>query len=282
MRTSHRRRLAVAGAVLPIALVSLAACGSDEGGDSASDASSASASADTGESPAESSESPSAAAGEEVDPAEFVAEYKAAFEKSSTAHMTLQTDGDASFTAEGDIDYSTTPPTMAMTLSGAMAGEGLDMRLVDGIFYMSVPNGDGKFYSFDLEDPNNPLGSDFTKQLDPATAFDSFEDAITSVTLVGEEDVEGEQMRHYSVVVDSEKVTGPLAGGGAGGALPKELAYDVWLDGDGLFRKMESDLGPTGTLTMNIDDWGKEVSVEAPAKDQVTTMSGMPSMSPAG
>ena len=276
MRTSPRRRLAVASAVLPIALFSLAACGSDEGGDSASDTSSPSASADAGESPSEPESSAAVAEGEEIDPADFVAEYKAAFEKSTTAHMTMQTAGDAGFTAEGDIDYSTTPPSMEMTMSGAMAGEGLDMRLVDGTFYMTVPNGDGKYYSFDLSDPNNPLGSDFTKQLNPATAFDSFEDAITSVTLVGEEDVEGEQMRHYALVVDGTKIAGQAGAGAPAGTLPDEIAYDVWLDSEGLFRKMESDMGPAGQLTMNIDDWGKDVSIEAPPKDQVTTMPGAP------
>lgn len=286
MRTTHRRRLAVASAVLPIALLSLAACGSDDDGGSATDTSSASASAETSESPAEGSEgsegSEAPAAGEPVDPADFVAEYKAAFEKSSTAHMTMETAGDAGFSAEGDIDYSTTPPSMMMSMSGPMAGEALDMRLVDGTFYMSVPNGDGKFYSFDLDDPSNPLGGDFTKQLDPATAFDSFEDAITSVTFVGEEDVDGEQMRHYSLVADGQKIAGNMASDAPAGTLPDELAYEVWLDGDGLFRKMESDLGPAGQLTMNVDDWGKDVSIEAPPKDQVTTMPGMPEMSPTG
>jgi hypothetical protein len=287
MRTSHRRRLAVAGAVLPIALASLAACGSDDSGsesgsDGASDTSSSGA-AEAGESSAEESSSSDApAAGEPVDPADFVAEYKAAFTKADTAHMTMETAGETGFSAEGDVDYSTTPPSMQMTMASPMTGGDLDLRLVDGTLYMSMPDGGDTFYSFDLDDPNNPLGSGFTEQLDPAKAFDSFQDAITSVTFVGEEDVEGERLRHYALVADGTKVAGNMAGEAPQGALPKELAYDVWLDGEGLFRKMASDLGQAGTLTMNIDDWGKDVSIEAPAKDQVTTMPGMPEMSPAG
>lgn len=278
MRTPHRRRLALAGAVLPFALASLVACGSD---DTATDAGSeSSASAEPSESASEEPDAP--AAGEAVDPADFVAEYKAAFDQASTAHMTMESGGAAGFSAEGDIDYSTTPPSMVMTMSGAMAGQDLDMRLVDGAFYMSIPGGGGTFYSFDLDDPNNPLGSDFTRQLDPATAFDSFQDAITSVTLVGEEDVDGEQMRHFALVVDGTKVAGGMASDAPSDLLPKALAYDVWLDGEGLFRKMESDLGQAGQLTMNIDDWGKDVSIEAPPADKVTTMPGMPEMSPAG
>ncbi|WP_426246667.1 hypothetical protein [Nocardioides sp. LHG3406-4] len=280
MRTSHFRRLALAGATLPFALAALTACGSDDpepASDAASDSASPSATAESSESPA--TDAPPA--GEEVDPADFVADYKAAFSKESTAHMTMTTEGQASFGAEGDIDYSTTPPSMTMTMSDPASGQKLDLRLVEGTFYMSMPGSD-KFYSFDLDDPSNPLGGDFTKQLDPATAFDKFEGAISSVTFVGEEDVEGEQMRHYSLVADGEKVSGGLASDAPEGVLPKELKYDVWLDGDGFFRKMTSDLGEAGQLTMNVDDWGKDVKIEAPSKDQVTTMPGMPTMSPAG
>ena len=272
MRTSNLRRLALGAAALPIALAGLTACGSDSEPDSASDSNS---SADS------SAEGAGAESGEEIDPADFVADYKDAFSKETTAHMTMETGGQASFSAEGDIDYSSTPPSMAMTMSGPMTGQGLDLRLVDGSFYMSIPGGGGdKFYSFDLDDPSNPLGKDFTKQLDPATAFDQFEDAITSVTFVGEEDVDGDEMKHYSLVVDGAKVAGSVATDAPEGVLPDELKYDVWLDGEGLFRKMESDLGEAGTLTMNVDDWGKDVSIEAPPADQVTTMPEMPTMDP--
>ena len=281
MRTSHPRRLALAAAALPLTLAALTGCGSDEGGSSSDDtSSSASPSESTGSATPEadaSAETP--AEGEQVDPAEFAAQYQAAFEKESTAHMTMETAGSASFSAEGDIDYSTNPPAMTMTMTGLMAEEAIDIRLVDGTFYMAMPGSKGKFYSFDLEDPNNPLGPDFAKQLDPANAFAQFEDAIKTVTLVGEESVDGEDMRRYTLVVDGTKISGAAGAQVPQGALPAELTYDAWFDGEGFFRKMTSDLGEAGTLTMTVDDWGKDVSVEAPPASQVTTM---PGMTPAG
>ncbi len=263
MTTSTLRRLALGAAALPIALAGLAACGSD---DKATDTSSTASGAE---------------GGEEVDPADFVADFKAAFSKSTTAHLTMETEGQMALSAEGDIDYSTTPPSMAMTMKSSMSGEDMDLRLVDGTFYMSVPGGGEKFMSFDLDDPSNPLGGDFTEQLDPAKAFDNFEDAIESVTFVGEEEVDGDQMNHYTLVVDGEKVAGSVASDAPEGALPKELKYDVWLDGDGLFRQMQSELGQAGQLTMKVDDWGKDVSIDAPPADQITTMPEMPTMNPA-
>ena len=288
MRTSHRRRLALAAAALPLTLAALTGCGSDEG-ESASDETSSSASSpaesESATPEADASASSSAetpAEGEEVDPAEFAEQYQAAFEKETTAHMRMETAGSASFSAEGDIDYSTNPPAMTMTMTGPMAEEAIDIRLVDGTFYMAMPGSKGKFYRFDLDDPNNPLGPDFAKQLDPANAFAQFEDAIKTVTFVGEESVDGEDMRRYTLVVDGTKITGAAGAQVPKGALPAELSYDAWFDGEGFFRKMTSDLGQAGTLTMTVDDWGKDVTVEAPPASQVTTMPGMPSMSPAG
>ena len=193
MRTPALRRLALGAAALSIALAGLTACGSDE---TATDTSSAG----------------SAESGEKVDPAEFVADFKAAFSNSTTAHLTMETEGQMSLSAEGDVDYSTSPPSMAMTMDNPMSADGMDVRLVDGTFYMSVPGGGEKFMSYDLGDPSNPLGGDFTEQLDPATAFDGFEDAIESVTYVGDEKVDGDQTRRYTVVIDGEKAAGAAAG----------------------------------------------------------------------
>ena len=40
-------------------------------------------------------------------------------------------------TTEGDVDYTTTPPEMAMTMTIAMLGGGkIEVRLVDGVMYM--------------------------------------------------------------------------------------------------------------------------------------------------
>jgi hypothetical protein len=44
-------------------------------------------------------------------------------------------------TMEGDVDYSATPPEMAMTMTNAMLGQGeIEMRMVDGAMYMQMPS----------------------------------------------------------------------------------------------------------------------------------------------
>ena len=80
---------------------------------------------------------------------------------------------------------------------------------------------------------------------DLRSVLDNFRSGLRSVTLVGEEDVEGETMRHYQVAMDPSEA----AGEGDPRAPPTEdvpetVTYDLWFDGGRvLFRRMEADLG---------------------------------------
>lgn len=265
MRRTPTLRRATAALVLPLALTAVSACGADD--------------PDTAETSESTEEAPGDEAGEEITPAEFVDAFEAGFEDATTAHMEMAVDGQYAMTAEGDVDYSTTPPSMAMTMQNEMLGENdTELILVDGVMYMAMGDmGGGKYLKMDLNDPNNTLGEDITSQMDPRKAFESMEKAISKVTFVGEEDVEGEEMKHYSLVIDpakmSEAGTGPVPG------MPEEIAYDVWLDDESLFRKAVMDLGEEmGTMTMTVSEWGEDVEIEAPPADEVTDMPSMPTM----
>jgi hypothetical protein len=186
-------------------------------------------------------------------------------------------------TAEGDIDYTASPPAMEMTMAMPMAGAPtFDMRFVDGTFYMSLGEmTDGKFVKLDPSDPDSPLGDlgsmmDQVDQMDPAAMMERLEPSIDKVVYDGEEDVDGRSLDHYELTVDGTQLGKVMEIPDAATAqLPDSLTYDLWLDDENRMAQMQMDMPVQGTsvaVEMSVDDWGKDVSIEAPPADQITEM----------
>ncbi len=126
---------------------------------------------------------------------------------------------------------------------------------------------------------------------------------VTGAEIVGQDNLDGLAASHVRFTVDAAAVAAEAAAalGGAGGAMPfggdfgpDELAFDVWIDGDGLIRRLSLDLGavmeelvgePDGTesdsfgdafaslldITNVIDyyDYGADITIEAPPADEI-------------
>lgn len=269
MTTSLRTSLAATGAVL---LLLLTGCGAEP--DTAASPAGATEPAETdggGESPDEGD----GAGGQDVDPADFADDMLAGLEAATTARVTMTVDaGGQQFSSDGQLDYTSNPPSMQMAMTmPAMSQEPLDIRLVDGVMYMNMgAMTQGKFMAIDFNDPANlPPGMEgFTDQLDPLSGLGDFEKSISQVTFVGEEDVDGEQLRHYTLTLDTSKAAG-FQGLPSGKGVPAEVAYDYWVDGDFLPRRMATSM-EAGKQSVSMDirmsDWGKPVDIAAPpAKD---------------
>ena len=273
MRRSLTLRRSLAALALPLLLGGLAACGSDdEGADPAASSSSST----------ESEESTDAEAGEEIDEAAFVEDMKSGIEASTTAMMTMHMDmGGQVIHADGAVDYTTTPPQMAMTMeTPAMPGVSIEMRLVDGVLYMNLgERTKDKFISFDLSDAANlmPGMEQLTTTMDPLAAFESLEDAVQSVVFVGDEDVDGEQLGHYEVELDTSKIKQfnelPTQA-----QLPKTVTYDLWLDDENRMRKMTMEMtmgGSPAETEVEFADWDEPVDIAAPPASEVVDPSKM-------
>lgn len=263
MRRSLPLRRGAAALVLPLALTGLVACGGDE---------------PTGSSKAA---EPQVSEGEEIPTAEFMDMLEEAFEGATTAHVTMTNDGEFGMSAEGDVDYSSTPPSMSITMSNPAMGGEIETVLVDGAMYMKAAElGGDKYIKMDLDAAAQGLGGeDLSSQMDPRKSLGKMEEAVSSVTYVGEEDVDGEDMERYSLAIDTQKMVGDLGTGAA--EMPAELSYDIWFDDEGLFRRTAMDMGEkAGTMEMTLSDWGKDVEIKAPPADQVVEMPQMPSAPP--
>jgi hypothetical protein len=286
-RTQPVRRALAAAAVASLLGAGLAACG-DKSAPASTDAGSSSSSSAGGSA----SSSPSSAAapagnaqaGQHVAPAQFLGTVHQGVAASTTAHMTMSMDlGQmGKISAQGQVDETADPPEMAMTMTLPMGGgKPADIRLVGGIFYMSM--GDltgGKFVKLDPKDPSGPLAGaglgQMLDQTDPAKMLTKLESGISSITYVGREDVSGRQLDHYRLSVDTQQVLKSMGGAAASQApagMPKTVTYDVWLDDQHRFAQMTMQLpvsGQKATMKMELTDWGAPVHITAPPASQVT------------
>ena len=282
MRTSLRRSAASAAAVA--LLTALTACSGDDGGEAADDPTTASSqeSPDEPDATAEATESgieggsgdDASGEGEEISTDEFLDTFRAGVENSTTAHMTMTTGvSGMNVEAEGDVDYQTDPPSMAMTMVIPSMGGEMDIRLVDGIFYMNMgQTSQNKFIKMDPDDPNSPMGDigQLTDTMDPVRSFEQFAAGLEKVVYVGEEDLDGDTVDHYVLTLDTTKIEAMQDAGTAG--LPRELDYDLWLDEEDRMRQVVIDMGTTGQVEINVDAWGEDVSIEAPAANEIMEM----------
>ena len=63
--------------------------------------------------------------------------------------------------------------------------------------------------------------------------------------------------------------------GAAAEEMPDTVQYDIWFDDEDRFAQLEMDfpvMDQQGSMEMTVDDWGTDVSIEAPPADQVTEM----------
>lgn len=264
MPRSHAvRRLAVT-AVAALALAGLAACGDGSSEDA------------TGTDPAGASIEP-AEVGETVDPEDFVDDVITGITDASTAHLTMALEGGpAGITMEGDVDYSASPPEMAMTMTNTQMGGGeMQVVLVDGVLYVKMPDvGRGKWVKMDLSAEGSPLSGDLMGNLDPSEQLSKFKESVTKVEFVGEEDVDGESLKRYTMTMraDALKDLQEELGTSERTDLPSVITYDLWLDDDGVLRQTKVAMGDLGSVTMTLSEWGEPVDIEAPASADVVEM----------
>ncbi len=275
MGTSLRPALAAVAAALALVLTG---CGGDPDPEPAADASESSSPSGTDEEPEPADDS----AGGEIDPAQFAADMRAGLEEATTARMTMAVDAAGqSMEADGQIDYTTEPPAMRMSMTmPAMSQEPLELRMVDGVMYMNMgAMSQGKYLAIDLDDAATlPPGMDgFSEQLDPLGGFSDFEQSIDSVTYVGEEDVDGEQLDHYRLVIDTKQAAG-FQGLPSGKGVPDEVTYDFWVDDEFLARRMSTSLdagAQSVSMDIRMSEWGEPVDIEAPPAKEVMDPSQM-------
>lgn len=204
----------------------------------------------------------------------LAAAMQEAVEQHRSAHYSMTVMGAQSGTADmeldGVIDYRGPSPVLSLTMSGpAIGGATGEVRVLRDTMYLSMPpmTPDGKFIEVDLREGDDPMASMLAPG-DPMSAFGSFDTDLRSVEYVGEESVSGEDLHHYVVAMDGRSVAGAMRM--APDRLPRSIDFDLWLDDEALMRRLTVVFGGEGTLEIEMWDWGRPVTVQAPPEKDIT------------
>lgn len=289
MRSATRPRALLAAGAVPVLLLALAACGGDgvettsgEATDTASSSTASSAEPSEEPSAAEPSESAddaedAEAGGGSWDEESIVPAMSAAMEGQESAHISMVTTaGGMDLVSEGDLAFHGNSQDMRLVMKGqALGTDRVEVRLVDGRVYMSMPpmTPKGKFFEIP-DDPSSPFGPMLSQMqgMDPRESFDAFESGVRKVTFVGEETVAGEELERYRLTVDP-RVAAESQGLPKDAQMPKRVVYDLWLDDDALMRRMEIEMAQVSMVT-TMSDWNEPVTIKAPGPKQLVPMPG--------
>jgi hypothetical protein len=228
---------------------------------------------------------------------------------------TMDAEGVTDF-ATGDtqitMDMSSLLGALGTDQLGALGGGSfeMEMRMVDGVMYMRFPEfmaqfmGGTTWVSVDAGDALSELGTTQGLagpfgQADPKQYLDYLATVSSGVEEVGTETVRDVETTHYTAVIDFGAALDdvPARLYEKLGLDPDEFAQqleqfaavmgdgmpvDVWIDGDGLLRKMHIDMSISEagqSVAMGVDmemfDYGIDVHVEAPPADEVSDMGSM-------
>lgn len=253
----------------------LAACSSN--GDTATSAATPTGASD---------ELTSAQPGQEVNKEVFIEAVNkgTAAAKTYAMDMTIEMSGEQTGTSQvtGVVDASDPAnPSMQMTIPMPGAGGGaspgnMDMLFVDKTMYLKVPGTAGKYFKMTADDLSKISGQDLTEAMNPTRQLESMKSAMSKVTFVGEEDVNGTSTRRYQATIDASALmpTGTTSQPSSL-TLPKSMPYDVWLDDQNRTRKFSMDTkmnGLTVKTSGTLDKFGEPVTVTAPPASQVQPM----------
>lgn len=219
--------------------------------------------------------------GDQVDETAFFENVQKAMLSAKTYSMTMRmgSGGEAmTMTGTGDVGDQRRPKAdMSISVPG---GSGPMRMIMDGdAVYMQMPGGagGGKFVKMPMESLSQASGQDLGKLMNPAENLQLTRDAVEKVVYQGTEDQAGEQLAHYSVTMNPQKLQQQLMTSQPApspSAMPSELPYEVWLDSANRVRKMTMTVEGT-QMTMTVDKYGQPVSIAAPPQASVTQMPGM-------
>jgi hypothetical protein len=203
------------------------------------------------------------AGGVHQDRAAFIDAVKKGTSEVSSAHVTMNMEGEGQQVSVEGVTKIDADPAMQLTMD--MAGMKVELIVLKGDVYVKgMPGADtGKWARYDKDSEIAQSMLDSASAADPNAMFEDFEKVVTDVKYIGPESVDGEDMQKYELTMD------PKASGDSDTAgLPDEVTYLVWLDTKDRMRKVTFDLqGIKANILM--DRYDEPVNIKAPAASDV-------------
>lgn len=207
----------------------------------------------------------------------FLDRLKSGMGEEGSVHVEMSMTGPAETSAEGDTTYGPDGSEMRMSMEMPQMGGGeIEMVVADGAAYMSMPGftKPGEFFKVSGDDPALEGLTGGAGGMSPADSFAGFDAGLQEVEELGEEELDGTTYEHFGLRVDAAKAMAAMQPGQQPGqpgmqpGLPETLQYDVWLDSDDRMRRIVYELQGV-RLTMDMTDWGQDVEITAPDKEDL-------------
>ena len=274
----HRsiRRTALAGvAVASLSLVG--ACGSNDAPDRASDTSTTDDSQET-----------SAVADLEPGAALPAVDAKSLMTAASADLTSLRIEADTAMGAAGTMHMEGVEqikPSLEAQMTMSVAGQDMEFRMIGSDMYVQMPAaaaipGGKKWITMSFDDIGKLSGMDTSALGDtlqnPAAGIDKYAKFVTGGTYVGPATIDGVETKQYDFTMDAKALGAEIAPDGlpsAAGSFPDAIHESVWIDEDGHPVQMKMEMGELGTTTLHMSDFGTEVDVPAPPKDEIADLS---------
>lgn len=233
---------------------------------------------------------PTYTAGQKLTADQVTALLTPAFTGLSTVHMDMTvksaSSGAGDITMSADADYTTTPISLAgtMTMASMPIGAPMKVVLVDGTFYMNLGSMSQNLYiKVSLAQLDSGSGTNLMDSFDPAKSLTQFSTAVSSGTFVGQETLNGAEVAHYTVMANTKQLV--KANSALLASAPKKVikrftskkerqVESVWVDGQGHIVKAVTQ-SFSGTTTVEFSKFGDPVTITAPPSDQVTEVPGI-------
>lgn len=210
--------------------------------------------------------------------------------RSMSYTMTVESMGEATV-IEAEVDNESGLARMTLQL-GAVFGDGIEM-IVDTkneVVYVSSDLFDS--IGLDVETDWIRMDTEFLAEngnnsmFSTAASNDAMQASVllenaTSVEEVGIEEFDGEQLKHFRVTVSAEEALkqSPQVADQfetAGGEMPDEVTYDMWVSEDNELRRIgvDLDIGPAVIKTLLvITETDQPIDIQLPGDDDTTDAS---------
>jgi hypothetical protein len=197
---------------------------------------------------------------------------------SARVELTVR-DGESRFRLSGAVDLEAR--TAQLTFSGTRFGESADgeLRLVGDVLYVRSPllpafvPGVEPWLSVPRPEHGRqgPLDELLPfPTVDPDELLSRLEGAAGEVTRLGDEEVRGARAEGYRFELDLARLAGRPGKEGAEATVPVE----VWIDADDRVRRVAVEHDGK-EATVDFFDFGADVEVEAPPRDEVRDLSAL-------
>lgn len=212
----------------------------------------------------------------EIDPATFVQSLMTTMEEEGSAHIDMSIDaGPESMSAEGDMVFGDDGRSDAR-LRSRFDDLAFTTVIVDDRLWVSYDDlTRGKYFEVDVRN-GSFTEREFALAVDllgPINSIEPIADAVKSVEVRGEpRSFRGAITRRHRVVVDTGRIRGmPELEALPPDEVPPYFIYDMFVDDDGLLRRVEFELGGV-SMRADFSRFGTIDRVKPPHPNLITTV----------